>query len=230
LSNGLGSAKPNPFAYNSEIEYNSTNFLAWEAWGELDEQVAGADVQNELADPGPAESSLFSEVVETILLAAIVFFLVNTATGRFRIDGSSMEPNLHDGQYVLINRLVYKLYPPQRGDVIVFRRDGRRDYIKRVMALPGETVEIRDGQVLVDGRALSEPYLREAGLYSMASRTIGPNEYFVLGDNRNNSSDSHNWGSVPLDAIDGKAWLVYWPPEKWGFVPHYSYPDLAGSS
>ena len=206
-----------------EIEYNSTNFLAWETLGELDEQVVDAELQNGPTDSGPADSTLFSELVETALLAAIVFFLVNTATGRFRIDGSSMEPSLHDSQYVLINRLVYKLYPPQRGDVIVFRRDGRRDYIKRVMALPGETVEIRDGQVLVDGRALSEPYLREAGLYSMASRTIGPNEYFVLGDNRNNSSDSHQWGFVPFDQIIGKAIVIYWPLKELLILQH---PDL----
>jgi signal peptidase I len=174
----------------------------------------------------PAESSLFREVVETILLAAIVFLLVNAATGRFRIDGSSMESALHDGEYVIINRLVYKLHPPERGDVIVFLRDHRRDYIKRVIGLPGETVEIRQGQVFINGQPMAESYLRELGAYSMQPRTVGPGEYFVLGDNRNNSSDSHNWGTVPFSAIDGKAWLVYWPPQSWGLVAHYSYPGV----
>jgi signal peptidase I len=181
------------------------------------------EAHNPAVEAVPAESSLFREVVETILLAAIVFLLVNTATGRFRIDGSSMESALHDGEYVLINRLVYKLHPPERGDVIVFRRDGRRDYIKRVLGLPGETIEIRSGQVFVNGQSIPESYLRELGAYSMQPRTIGPDEYFVLGDNRNNSSDSHNWGTVPFSAIDGKAWLIYWPPQHWGVVPHYSY-------
>lgn len=171
----------------------------------------------------PADYSLFREVVETVLLAVIVFLVVNAATGRFRIDGSSMEPTLHDGEYVIINRIVYKLHPPERGDVIVFRRDGRRDYIKRVMGLPGETLEIRQGQVFVNGQPIPESYLKERGAYSMEPRTIGPDEYFVLGDNRNNSSDSHNWGTVPFGAIDGKAWVVYWPPQEWGLVPHYAY-------
>lgn len=173
-----------------------------------------------------AESSLFREMVETILLAAIVFLLVNAATGRFRIDGSSMEPTLHNGEYVIINRLVYKLHSPERGDVIVFRRDGRRDYIKRVLGLPGETIEIRRGQVFINGQAVPEPYLQERSTYSTEPRTIGPDEYFVLGDNRNNSSDSHNWGTVPFDAIDGKAWIIYWPPQNWGTVPHYAYQDM----
>ncbi len=192
-----------------------------------DQPAIGAEVQSAAAEVPPAESSLFREVVETILLAAIVFLLVNAATGRFRIDGSSMETTLHDGEYVIINRLVYKLHPPQRGDVIVFLREQRRDYIKRVLGLPGETIEIRQGQVFINGQAVTEPYLREMGAYSMAPRVIGAGEYFVLGDNRNNSSDSHNWGTVPFSAIDGKAWLVYWPPQSWGLVPHYSYSDVA---
>lgn len=184
-----------------------------------------AVTDNASVEAPPAESSLFREVVETILLAAIIFLLVNAATGRFRIDGSSMESTLHDGEYVIINRLVYKLHPPERGDVIVFMRDGRRDYIKRVMGLPGETIEIRQGQVFINGQPIPESYIKEQALYSMEPRKIGPDEYFVLGDNRNNSSDSHNWGTVPFSAIDGKAWVVYWPPQNWGLVPHYTYPN-----
>ncbi len=192
----------------------------------MEEQLVIEDELQEAAAEKAPEFSLFREVVETILLAAIVFLLVNTATGRFRIDGSSMEPTLHNGEYVLINRLVYKLHAVERGDVIVFRRDGRRDYIKRVIGLPGEMIEIRSGKVFVDGRYVPESYLKELGVYSMEPRSVGPNEYFVLGDNRNNSSDSHNWGTVPSSALDGKAWVIYWPPQNWGLVPHYSYPDL----
>ncbi len=186
----------------------------------LKDQVAPTE---NLAESGETGSSLFREVVETILLAAIVFLLVNAVTGRFRIDGMSMESTLHDGEYVIIDRISYKLHPPERGDVIVFRRDGRKDYIKRVMALPGETIEIRNGQIFINGQPIVETYLPELGAYSMEPRLVGPDEYFVLGDNRNNSSDSHNWGPVLFSAIDGKAWLIYWPPQDWGFVPHYSY-------
>jgi signal peptidase I len=169
------------------------------------------------------ESSLFREIVETLLLTVVIFVLVNTFTGRYRIDGSSMEPNLHDGEYVIVNRVIYRLQAPQRGDVIVFQREGTREFIKRVIGLPGDTVAVQGGHVLVNGVALDEPYIAQPNAYTMEPRRIGPNEYFVLGDNRNNSSDSHSWGTVPLNTIDGKAWVTYWPPQDWGVVPHYSY-------
>ena len=168
-------------------------------------------------------TSLFREIVETLLLTVVIFVLVNTITGRYRIDGSSMEPNLHDGEYVIVNRLIYRLQPPQRGDVIVFQREGTREFIKRVIGLPGDTVAVQGSRVLVNGVALNEPYIAQPNAYTMEPRRIGPNEYFVLGDNRNNSSDSHSWGTVPLSTIDGKAWVTYWPPKDWGVVPHYSY-------
>ncbi len=168
-------------------------------------------------------SALFREIVETLLLTAIIFVLVNTVTGRFRIDGSSMEPNLHDGEYVIVNRIVYRLHRPERGDVVVFKREGSREFIKRVIGLPGDTVEIKSGRVYVNGTPLDEPYIAQPPAYMMEPRQIGPNEYFVLGDNRNNSSDSHSWGTIPFSMIDGKAWVTYWPPKSWGVVPHYSY-------
>jgi signal peptidase I len=168
-------------------------------------------------------SSLFREIVETLLLTVVIFVLVNAITGRFRIDGSSMEPSLHDGEYVIVNRVTYRLQPPQRGDVIVFQREGSREFIKRVIGLPGDTVAVQGGHVLVNSAPLNEPYIAQPNAYTMEPRKIGPNEYFVLGDNRNNSSDSHNWGTIPLSVIDGRAWVTYWPPKDWGVVPHYSY-------
>lgn len=173
----------------------------------------------------PARTSLLRETVETILLAAIVFLVVNAATGRFSLDGPSMLPTLHRGEFVIVSRVEYKLHPPERGDVIVFQRpEGMR--IKRIIGLPGETIEVRQGQVFIDGQPLPETYVKDPGAYSMESRTIGPDEYFVLGDNRSNSSDSHNYGPIEINAIDGKAWLIYWPPQDWEFVPHYSYPTV----
>ena len=168
-------------------------------------------------------SSLFREIVETLLLTVVIFVLVNAITGRFRIDGSSMEPNLHDGEYVIVNRVVYRLQAPQRGDVVVFQREGKREFIKRIIGLPGETVEVKGSRVLVNGVALTEPYIAQPNAYSMEPRKIDPDEYFVLGDNRNNSSDSHNWGTIPLSVIDGKAWITYWPPKSWGVVQNRSY-------
>jgi signal peptidase I len=191
----------------------------------VESSVTGREMQGAPPDPAAPRFSLFRETVETILLAAIIFLLVNAATGRFSLDGPSMQPTLHRGEYVIVSRLSYKLHPPERGDVIVFQRpEGMR--IKRVIGLPGETVEIRQGQVFVDGQSVPESYVKHPGSYSMAPRIMGSDEYFVLGDNRNNSSDSHNWGPVPFGEIDGKAWVIYWPPQDWGLIPHYSYPTV----
>ena len=175
----------------------------------------------------PPRANLLREIIETVLLTAIIFLLVNTATGRFRIEGQSMEPNLHDSEYVLIDKISYLLHPPERGDVIVLLRPGERDYIKRIIGLPGDTVEIRGGQVLVNGVVLEEPYISQPIRADLPARQVEPDRYFVMGDNRNNSSDSRSFGTVAAKDIVGRAWLVYWPPSAWGAVPHYSYAALA---
>ncbi|WP_376791378.1 signal peptidase I [Thermoflexus sp.] len=160
------------------------------------------------------------ELIETVLVVVVAMALVNTTTARFRIEGSSMEPNLHDGEYVLINKVSYWFSSPRRGDVVVFRfpHDPSRDFIKRIIGLPGETVAIRDGKVFINGRPLEEPYIRGPMVYTYGPVTLGPDEYFVLGDNRNASNDSHNWGMLPRSAIIGKAELIYWPPSRWGLI------------
>ncbi len=179
----------------------------------------------------PAKRShLVREIVETILLTAIIFVVVNALTGRFRIEGQSMEPNLHDGEYVLIDKVSYVLHPPQRGDVIVFLRPDEHDFIKRIIGVPGDTVEVRDGRVYVNGQALDEPYLNQPTRQNMAVVKVGPGHYFVLGDNRNNSSDSRSFGAISVQDIVGRAWLVYWPPSDWGIVPHHTYAALARQS
>jgi len=172
--------------------------------------------------------SLLREILETILLTAILFLALNTATGRFQVRGSSMEPTLHDGQYLVVSKLTYWLHPPERGDIIVFHPPDNpvEDYIKRIAGLPGEQVEIRSGEVWVDGMRLEEPYIANPGSYS-GSWNPGDGQYFVLGDNRGNSSDSHNWGVLPEENIVGKAWLCYWPPEEWSLVAHYVFPQPA---
>jgi len=182
--------------------------------------------------PSPAEpvekqrqpTSIFiREIVETLLLTLFIFWLVNSATGRFRIEGYSMLPTLKEGEMVIINKLSYYLSDPQRGDIIVlhFPNDRSRDFIKRIIGLPGDHIEVADGVVTVNGNALEEPYINAAPSYS-GSWTVPDDQYFVLGDNRNNSSDSHNWSFLPGDDIVGKAWLIYWGPEDWGLVQHYA--------
>ena len=174
--------------------------------------------------PTRRSASLLREIVETMLLTALIVLLVNLATGRFRIEGNSMEPNLHDSEYVLIDKISYRLHPPERGDVIVFERPGEeRDYIKRVIGLPSDTVEVRAGQVWVNGVALDEPYLNQNTRTDMPARIVQPDYYFVMGDNRNNSSDSRSFGAIAADVIVGRAWLVYWPPTDWSVVQHHTY-------
>jgi signal peptidase I len=165
------------------------------------------------------------EIVETAVLTLVIFLLVRLAFQNFRIEGYSMEPNLHHGQFLIINKLVYYLHPPERGDVVVFHspQNPRKDFIKRVVGLPGEAVEIREGQVFVNGVRLEETYITQDSERSWGPEVVGAFEYFVLGDNRTNSSDSRSWGMLDGDAIIGKAWISYWPPQHWGIVPHYSF-------
>ncbi len=181
--------------------------------------------------------SLLREVVETIILAVVIWLIVNGTTARYVVEGQSMEPNLHTGQFLIVSRLAYmhvadlfRLGAPQRGDIIVFDYPGNPsdDYVKRVIGLPGETVTIDDnGQVSVDGTPLAEPYLdKMAGVPyrgRTGSWTVPDNSYFVLGDNRNSSSDSRSWGMLEQQYIVGKAWVSYWPPQNWGVIPHFSY-------
>jgi signal peptidase I len=171
------------------------------------------------------------DVLETVVLAVVIFVLVNTLTGRYEVQSISMEPTLHEGQYLIVSKVSYWLHAPQRGDVVVLDPPDNRStipYIKRVIGLPGEHIEVRDGRVWVNGVALNEPYVSGPALYG-EDVELGVDEYLVLGDNRNNSSDSHVWGTLPRDNIVGKTVFRYWPPEKWGTIPHYPFPELEGT-
>ncbi len=180
------------------------------------------------APPAPSRGSgLLREIVETALLTALIFLVVNAATGRFKIDGSSMEPNLHHDEYVIVDKVTYLFGKPQRGDVVVFFLEGQpKDYIKRVIGLPGDTIELSNGTVYIDGQPLAEPYVASASV-TYTARQLGDEEYFVMGDNRGNSSDSRAFGPIRSDNIVGRAWIVYWPPTDWAIVPHHTY--AAGS-
>lgn len=185
------------------------------------EVTAAAPVETEaILKP---QSNLLREIVETALLTAIIFLVVNAVIGRFRIESVSMQPNLYEGEYVIVDKISYTLSTPQRGDIIVFEKTGQPDLIKRVIGLPGDTVEVRNQQVFVNGVALKEPYIANPPNYAYGPVQVEPGRYFVLGDNRSNSSDSHVWGTIPADTIVGRAWIIYWPPPNWQIVPHYSY-------
>jgi signal peptidase I len=187
-----------------------------------------------MATPAPERKAGWGkavrELIETLALTLVIFLLVRFAAPNFRIEGFSMEPDFHDGQYLFVNRLIYMLHPPERGDVVVFipPTNTSRDYIKRVIGMPGERVEIVNGRVLIGGQELQEPYPLNPGTYSYGPVTVGTDEYFVLGDNRDNSSDSHSWGMLDAKKIIGKAWITYWPLDLIGWVPSYSYTSPSG--
>jgi signal peptidase I len=172
-------------------------------------------------------SRFLRDILITLVLVLVIFFLLQFTVQNFIIIGASMQPNFQEGERVVANKVAYKLHEPERGDVIVFHPPGNRqeDYIKRIIALPGETVEVKNEVVYINGLPLDEPYpLNELPKYTLPQRKVPEKEYFVLGDNRNNSNDSHNNWTVPRGNIIGKAWLSIWPPSEWGAVPDYS-PD-----
>ena len=171
------------------------------------------------------------EILLTILLAVAVFFILQSILQTFIVIGISMEPTFQQGQRLLINKVVYKLHQPERGDVIVFKspQNGQADFIKRLIALPGDKVEIKQGAVYINGTKLGESYINENPSYTLPPTTLKDDEYFVLGDNRNHSNDSHSGWTVPEQNIIGKAWLSIWPPNKWRAIAHHPLSEQLAS-
>jgi len=174
--------------------------------------------------PRVRSRTFWRDMRDTLAMVVIIYTLVNLLAPRYIVEGSSMEPNFQTGEWIIVSRLPYLLGAPQRGDVVVLDfEEPQEDLIKRVIGLPGETVEIRDGLVYINGQPLEEPYINARPRYTEEPITLGADEYFVLGDNRNNSRDSHSFGAVTSDHLMGRAWLIYWPPPEWGIVPQQDY-------
>jgi signal peptidase I len=171
---------------------------------------------------------VFREVAITVLIAVAVFALLRLTVQSYEVRMSSMEPNFYEGDCIMVNKVTYRSSDPQRGQVIVFTPPFPSEYpfIKRIIGLPGDTVEIRDEKVFVDSIPLEEEYVMAPPNYTMQATRVPETEYFVLGDNRNNSNDSHSGWMVPRDNIIGKAWFIYWPPSSLRVVKHYSYSEL----
>ena len=190
-------------------------------------------------------SGVAREFLEAVLLALVVFLFIQTSVQNFQVEGPSMRPTLEDGQFLLVNKVVYfkidqerlsriipfwrvnhiresfAVHPPKRGEVIVFRfpKDETRDFVKRVIGVPGDRISIKEGTVSVNGTALSEPYITAHDTSNVSERKMGRKEYFVLGDNRPGSTDSRKGWNVPEENILGKVWIVYWPLSSWTLLP-----------
>src|SRR5512142_759267 len=158
--------------------------------------------------------SLMRELLETILPAILIAVLLNLFVVQpTKVRGESMEPTLHTDEYLLVEKITYHLHQPQRGDVVVFKypRDEAENFIKRVIGVPGDTVEIISGRVYIDGQPIVEPYLLQLPRENMPAEKGPEGKLFVLGDNRLNSNDSRSFGMVSMGEVVGRAWLRYWP-------------------
>ena len=172
------------------------------------------------------------ELLITIVLAVIIFLAARSTMQTFVVVMTSMEPNFHEGQRLVVNKAVYFFGDPERGDVVIFDSPNKtkEDFIKRIIGIPGDSVAVHGGSVYVNDVKLDEPYIMEPPRYTMPEKEIPEDSYFVLGDNRNHSNDSHNNWMVPRDSIIGKAWLSTWPPDNWGTVLNYPLDEHLASA
>lgn len=172
-------------------------------------------------EPSPARAALswMRDLTLSVVIAIVVILFLYQPV---KVEGTSMMPGLENEERIFINKFIYRFgfEDINRGDTVVFWYPGdtSKSYIKRVIGIPGDTVEIRKGTVYVNGKALNEPYVPDyyRDRASMQLTTIGENQYFVLGDHRSSSNDSRNWGTVPRNYIYGKAVFVYWPLDRLG--------------
>jgi signal peptidase I len=168
-------------------------------------------------------TSFIKEAAITLALAIIIFVGARATIQTYEVFQTSMLPNFHAGQRVVVLKAVYWFGQPKRGDVIILKAPNgeEKNWIKRVIALPGDTVKIIQGQTYINGIALNEPYVKNAFSYSMAEITVPPDKIFFLGDNRNVSNDSSKGWLLDRENLIGKAWLISWPPSEWSVVPKY---------
>ena len=188
------------------------------------------EYQKQPAKPASPVKSFFLEILQTLVLAALLYFAIDAVFARVWVLNISMQPTLYEGNIVLVNKLAYKVGQMKTGDVVVFHAPNSQDedFIKRLIGKPGDLVEAKNGKIYVNSTPLDEPYIAAEPVYS-GSWQVPEDAIFVLGDNRNQSSDSHSWGFVPLDDLIGKALVVYWPLDKIKVVTHHQ-PDTAAEN
>ncbi len=159
------------------------------------------------------------EIIITVLLALVIFMAIRTVAYNFEVSGNSMEPNLHNGQFVMVSKIVYWFDEPQRGDIVVYSSDNVGHHvIHRIVGLPGETIEVTKGNIFINGVQLEESYIPD-GSRTIRARQVPDGNYYIIGDNR----DAASWEMVREESIVGKAWICYWPVSDWGTVLNYHW-------
>jgi len=176
--------------------------------------------------------TLLRDTLITLIMALVLFLLLQATFQSFIVVENCMEPGFQEGERLLVNKVVYYFHEPEMGDVIILHppTDSKAIYIKRIIALPGDSVEVKMGAVYVNGSKLDEPYIKEPPTYTFYEAIIPENEYFVLGDNRNIANDSHKGWTVPRQNIIGKVWLSFWPLSEWGLTAHYPLQEQVANS
>lgn len=214
-----------------DVARESGNAAAFEAKPGSEEGAADRAVTDEKADasaeaPQTAAAKTKNELwewVKALLIAFALAFLIRYFLfGSYIVDGPSMQPNFHTGERIIVNKILYDFRAPKRGEVIVFHATATKDYIKRVIALPGETIRVQGDTVFINGQPLDEPYLKEAiekakqagrtyNDYNLPETKVPEGTVFVMGDNRSDSTDSRMIGPVTFDNVVGRAEIVFWP-------------------
>lgn len=170
-------------------------------------------IPEEAPQPGSKRSPALTfalEVLQTVLMALVLYFLIDLVLGRVRVENISMQPTLKAGEFILVNKMAYRIGDYNHGDIVIFHHTESEDYIKRVIGVPGDMIRVQGGIVYVNNQPTQEAYIAAPPNYS-GNWTVPENSLFVLGDNRNQSSDSHSWGFVPTNTVVGRAMVVYWP-------------------
>ncbi|MBI2103741.1 signal peptidase I [Candidatus Woesebacteria bacterium] len=177
--------------------------------------------------------AFFLDILQVVIFAGAIFLVLYLLVMQpHKIKGNSMEPNYHDGEYLLTDKVTYRFNQPNRGDVVIFKAPGESgdDYIKRIIGLPGEKVSLSSGKVYVDSKVIEEAYIpadfrTSQGTFLQEGKevVVPENQFFVLGDNRNHSADSRSFGFIEKSSIIGRAWLLYWPINNLGIIQGVAY-------